>query len=172
VLAVLAALVLALGSGRIDAADLRMDALDQPAPIVGLGDGKTLQDLRGRWVLLHFWATWCHSCVSELPALDQLARRWRDRVDFFAVSIDESDPRAVDAFVAGGKVSIPIVYRHQARASERYFGWGVPVTYLVNPQGRLVGRFLGPRDWAAPGVDVEFGRLTQTAGEHVDNVNP
>lgn len=153
-------LLLALVSPLAAAGGLAMDALDQPAPVIGIGDGRTLQDLRGRWVLLHFWATWCEPCRTELPALDRLAQRWRDRIDVYAVSIDDGDPAPVAAYVAAAKLSLPVVNREVARATERYWGWGVPVSYLIDPQGQLVGRILGPRDWAASAVDDELRRLT------------
>ena len=142
----------AKGDGRFPAS-LRLDPLDQPAPALGVSNGKTLADYRGRWVVLHFWATWCAPCVKELPSLDRLSERWKDRVAFFAVSIDEDGETSVPRFIRKQNIRIPVLLFRAVRAPERYWGWGVPVTYFINPKGRLVARAMGPRAWDSEDAD-------------------
>jgi thiol-disulfide isomerase/thioredoxin len=136
-----------------------LHTLDQEAPALGLGAERTLADYRGQWVVLHFWATWCVPCVKELPGLDRLSQRWTD-IAFFAVSTDEDGERSVPAFVTRTGVRLPILLYREARAPERYWSWGVPVTYFINPEGRLVARALGPRDWDTPAADELLARMT------------
>jgi thiol-disulfide isomerase/thioredoxin len=136
---------------------LRMDELDQPAPLLGLNDGKTLADYRGQWMLLHFWATWCGPCARELPGLDRLSQRWQGRpLNVFVVSIDEDGETTVPAFFRAHDIHLPALLFRKARAPEAYWGWGVPVTYLINPEGQLVGRAMGTRDWDAPEIDQQL----------------
>jgi peroxiredoxin len=134
--------------------DMRMrpwpfDRLSEAAPEFRLDDRRTLTDLRGRWVVLHFWATWCKPCATELPAFEALHRRWRGRgVEFLAISIDDqAGAEAISRFAADRGVTMPVLIGRDLEVTDRYWGWGVPVTYFVDPQGRLAGRALGIRDW-------------------------
>ncbi|MCC7410117.1 MAG: TlpA family protein disulfide reductase [Gammaproteobacteria bacterium] len=120
---------------------------DSPAPL-------SLETLRGRAVLLHFFATWCLPCRDELPKLAGLqARLPADRIAVIAIAIDE-DAGAIAAFAAQYGRGLPV---HVARAGEvppAYWTWGVPVTYLLDAAGRFVARALGPRDWSGVTTDM------------------
>ncbi|MGK4008347.1 TlpA disulfide reductase family protein [Sorangium sp. So ce1036] len=106
--------------------------------------------LRGRPVLLHFWATWCAPCRAELPRLLELGRELEEagRLKLVAVSVDESW-EVVRAFF-GGEVP-PGVVRAGAPAVQRRFGVStLPDTFLVEEDGMMALRFTGARDWRAP----------------------
>ncbi|MFO1435206.1 MAG: TlpA disulfide reductase family protein [Gammaproteobacteria bacterium] len=155
--------VFTVASALVPAADMneiRIESMHLPAPMVGLGKSSTLRDHRGHWVLLHFWATWCASCIKELPTLDQLSDRWRDKIEVFAISIDDSNDSAVDEFVARSKLMLPVIHRREANTTASYWNWGVPVTYLIDPNGRIVARVLGPCDWASNAADRMLTGLT------------
>ncbi|MGQ0657439.1 MAG: TlpA family protein disulfide reductase [Chromatiales bacterium] len=134
-------------------AALRLDALRQPAPLLALDEGKTLADYRGRWVVLHFWATWCAPCVKELPSLDRLSERWKGRAAFFAIAIDEDGEASMRAFARRHDIHMPLLHVRLARAPESYWGWGVPITYIIDPGGQLVARAMGPREWDSAAGD-------------------
>lgn len=143
------------------AADLlAFDRLDQPAPPLVLDQGRTLADYGGRWVLLHFWATWCGPCVKEMRALDRLHRRWADKVAFFTVSIDEDGEQSVPPFLREHGIEVTTLLARDTRASDRYWRQGVPVTYLIDPEGRLVARALGVREWDTDAADRTLAALT------------
>lgn len=108
--------------------------------------------LRGRPVLLHFWATWCAPCRAELPRLLALGRQLEKagRLHLVAVSVDENWD-VVRAFF-GGEVP-PGVVRAGSPAVQRRFGVStLPDTFLVEADGRMSLRFTGARDWRAPGA--------------------
>ena len=148
--------------------DLQLDKLNQLAPDFATGDGKSLSDHRGQWVLLHFWATWCGPCRHELPALDHLYARWRDHhnIAFFAISIDTDGPEIVFDYIRKLGLQLPVLLSGAAHTPERYWSLGVPITYLVNPEGQAVARAYGPRAWDSVPGDVLLAALA--ADERTD----
>lgn len=130
---------------------IRVERLDAPAPPLTLlradGTPQTLAELRGRLVLLHFWATWCAPCRIELPALLEVGRELcgDGRCAVVAVAVDDDWP-AVRQFFAG--TIPPEVVAVTRDVAERQYGVAtLPDTYLVDAEGHLRLRFLGARDW-------------------------
>ena len=142
--------------------DLRLEKLDQPAPEINTGDGESLSRHRGQWVIMHFWATWCGPCAHELPALNNLYGRWHKHQDvaFLAISIDTESAMDVGDFVRKYGLQLPVLLSRDMHTPERYWNWGVPATYIVNPEGKLVARALGPRAWDSDAGDTLLAALT------------
>lgn len=141
---------------------LKLQHLDEPAPDFAIGGGQRLSSLGGRWVLLHFGATWCVPCRREMPALDRLYIRWHDGVDFVVVAIDEQRDGRVAAFAQSLGLHMPLLNLDAAAATPRYWTWGVPVTYLINPAGNIVARAMGDRDWDGPAAAALMQSLAGT----------
>lgn len=118
----------------------------------------SLRDLRGRAVLLDFWATWCTHCRAEAPVLDGIARRWRDRgVTVVGVDMDapgQGDPRE---FAVRHGLSYPIVHDARGDASREYRIEELPTLVLVSRDGVVVA----VRTGAADGRELD--RLVQQA---------
>ena len=116
------------------------------------GEPVVLSQQRGSVVFVNFWATWCPPCRDEAPSLERLYAKLRD--DGFrvlAVSVDAAgEEAAVDAFVLEFGLSFPILLDPGKRAHDSFGVTGVPETYLIDAQGRLAERFIGPRDWDDP----------------------
>ncbi len=122
-----------------------------PAPIFSLArlDGRgrlSLASLRGKTVVLNFWASWCNPCKREAPALEQIWRQYRGR-GVVVLGVDSGDA-ASDArrFLAAHRITYPIVVDpDELLAANRYALPGFPVTYVIDRAGRVVGqRVLGP----------------------------
>jgi len=126
----------------------------QRAPDFAVSDlqGRTvrLSALRGKVVVLNLWATWCAPCVEEMPSMDKLWTRFRDR-DFvlLAVSQDEEGRRTVEPFVAKMHLSFPIFLDPEHQVGDRFGVWGYPETFVIDRNGYVVERVIGPRDWAS-----------------------
>jgi peroxiredoxin len=127
-----------------------------PAPSFTLPDleGKPhgLADFRGRVVVLNFWATWCPPCIDEMPSLQRLHQALAERgVTVIAVSVDErfSD---VPAFVQKFDLTFSVLYDEGKKVSRKYQTFKYPETYILDREGRLKSKVVGPRDWAAPTV--------------------
>ncbi|MFN7932447.1 MAG: TlpA disulfide reductase family protein [Bryobacteraceae bacterium] len=119
-----------------------------PVPSFTLQDaaGKrvSLQQFRGKVVLLNFWATWCGGCKKELPQFDALQRRMGKRkLAVLAVSVDEKGWDVVKPFVASlGKVSYRIVLADEALARD-YAVQSLPATFLIDKQGNVAAQYTG-----------------------------
>ncbi|MCR9097815.1 MAG: TlpA family protein disulfide reductase [bacterium] len=109
-----------------------------------------LSDLRGRVVLVNFWATWCEPCESEMPAMERLYGLLpRDEFEMVAVAIDD-DESLVQGFQDEYALSFPIVLDLDQAVYQSYQTMGVPESLLIDRQGRVVERYVGPREWDAP----------------------
>ena len=112
------------------------------------GNEVSLSDFQGKWVLLTFWATWCGPCLSEMPSLQRFWERHGEAgiaVVGVAVGSPENEVRSV---VQRKGVTFPVLIDVGDRVSSRYQAWSVPVAYLVDPGGQLVGMIRGARDWS------------------------
>lgn len=115
----------------------------------------TLADFRGRVVLLNIWATWCPPCRKEMPSLDRLnAKRGGPAFEVMALSID-NDPAAVKPFYREtGIKTLRGYFDPNARASAALGAFAVPVTLLIDQNGREIGRALGPAEWDSAAVEA------------------
>ncbi len=112
-------------------------------------EGRTLRmaDLRGRVVLIDFWATWCGPCRMEIPHLIDLHRDLSSEgFTVLGISVDQKGPSVVRPFVASNKIPYPVVMADQATV-EKFGGIrAVPTAFLVDREGYIVGKYEGYRD--------------------------
>ena len=110
-------------------------------------DGKgelSIESMRGKTVVLNFWASWCGPCRDEMPLLQEGSKRWEDKNVVF-IGIDAKDVRA-DArkFLARYGVTYPNVYDGKGSTIGRYGATGFPETYFIDRSGRVRYRIAGP----------------------------
>jgi peroxiredoxin len=119
---------------------------------VKTSDGKTfrLRDHRGRIVFLNFWATWCAPCKEEMPSMERLHREYRARgLVVVAVSVD-ADPGVVTPFLQEHRVSFSVGVDPKMEVAALYGVRALPVSFLVDRDGRMTAFALGPRPWDNP----------------------
>lgn len=110
------------------------------------------QDYHGRVVLLNFWGSWCPPCREEFPSLERLQKRI-DRDDFTVLAVTVSDTAdGVERFLEGHDVPFDVLIDTSDRTADAYRAAGVPVTYLLDRQGRMIAGKAGPRAWDDPAV--------------------
>ncbi|MDX1992531.1 MAG: TlpA disulfide reductase family protein [bacterium] len=110
------------------------------------GEAVTLSDLRGRWVLVNFWATWCIPCVEEMPALQQLARNYTDTLRVLAINQRESRAE-IETFLAQHQLDLTILINPDDATLGAYQVMGLPQTVLITPQGEIDYRHFGPLEF-------------------------
>jgi len=116
----------------------------------------SLESFRGRLVVLNFWFTECAPCREEMPSLDRLARRVGGQgVEVLALSVDDEKGKverflAADAHLKGRNPAFRVLLDPQKLVPPRYGTYKYPETYLISGTGRILARFVGPRDWASP----------------------
>jgi len=110
-----------------------------------------LSDLRGKVVLLNFWATWCGPCRVEMPAMEQLYRTYpRKDFEILAVSTDPQGVAVTRPFQQENHLSFPILHDAEYRVGLTYGARSLPMTFMVDRQGVVRQQIFGARDWGAP----------------------
>ena len=148
----LAAAALLLATAACDAAQQAARAADvgatapDYAAVTLDGDSASLAALRGRAVLLNVWATWCHPCREEIPVLQALHERHAaEGLEVVGVSIDVASEReAVGEFVREFSMTYPVWLDPEGLVSNAFPAVGVPATYLIDPEGTVRWRKIGP----------------------------
>ena len=119
-----------------------------PAPdftLPGLGGGDVrLSDYRGQVVLVNFWATWCGPCRAEMPEIEQVYRAYQD-AGFVAIGVNQLEPETeVHAFVDEYQLTWVFALDQTGEVSQRWGVLGIPQSYLIDREGKIVESWLGP----------------------------
>lgn len=118
-----------------------------------------LGDFRGKVVFLNFWATWCPSCIQEMPTMEVLHRKFANRgLAIVAVSYRDS-PEEARRFTARHGLSFTVLLDRDGEVLQRYGAWGLPTTFLVDRDGFLLGKAAGYREWDGEEATALFERL-------------
>jgi peroxiredoxin len=113
-----------------------------------------MKDLRGKAVLVSFFATWCVPCQWEMPLMETLYRAYKNRgFEIVAISLDQGDAEGVRAFGQEQKLTYPVAVDPRHEAARQFAITGLPATFLIDPGGRIKGVTYGPKEW-----DGEHGR--------------
>jgi len=154
VLRLIAVLALILGlAGCYDSS--RPTRIGSAAPdfVVQDSDRKVaLHDFKGQVVVLNFWATWCAPCIEETPSLVEMAQKVKDKgVTVVGVSIDV-DGNAYHSFIKQHGVDFLTVRDPDQKAPSLYGTTGWPETFIIDRQGVLRRKFVGPVNWNDPEI--------------------
>ena len=143
------------GSPSCDSFGIQRFPEGKEAPVFSLGslDGKqvSLSEFKGKPVLITFWATWCDSCKEELPILEKFSGGKRDQLVFLLIVIDGERKKAVQKIVNAKKITLPVLLLLKEKVMDQYGvrGW-VPQTFIIDREGRLIGKTIGEKDWGSP----------------------
>ena len=142
-----------LGKGA-KAPDFTLPGLD--------GEMVRLADQKGKVVFLNIWATWCPPCVDEMPSMEKLYQKLKgEDFEILAVSIDKQGAEAVLPFMKKHDLSFTALIDSKESLKYKYQTTGVPETFIIDRNGIVVERVIGPRDWAAPDAIGFFRNLIQ-----------
>lgn len=119
----------------------------------------TLRQFRGNVVVLNFWATWCPPCVEELPSMISMQGRMRERgVTVLAVSIDV-DAAMYHRFIKEHGVNLLTVRDPEQKSSSLYGTFGWPETYIIDRNGVIRRKLVGPVDWNSAEITEFLSKL-------------
>jgi cytochrome c biogenesis protein CcmG/thiol:disulfide interchange protein DsbE len=130
------------------------------APVFRVADGRQSVDLaklRGRVVVLNFWATWCTPCIDELPSLAAMQRKL-PQVVVVAISSDEDDT-VYRQFLVVNRVEFLAVRDASTRVPRMYGTVKIPETYVIDRQGVLRRKFVSAQDWTSAEILDYLGKL-------------
>ena len=152
--ALLVASTLAAFTSTLFASELKRWTGNPAAPPIELpttdGAQMSLQQLRGKVVLVNFWATWCEPCITELPSLQRLRDMLAaDGFEVLAVNYQEG-PARIDAFVRKAELSLPVVRDTDGSVAKSWNARVFPASYLVDRDGRIRYAIGGATDWTDP----------------------
>ena len=175
---VAAALYMALASGAIaasaDIAALREGDMkklivhDTPEAVTNasfqLADDAgtaTLEDYRGKYILINFWATWCAPCRKEMPMLSALQEEFGgERFEVLTIATGRNSPQGIAKFFKEMKIdNLP---RHQdpkQQLASQMGIFGLPITVIIDPEGREIARLRGDADWTSDSAKAIISRL-------------
>ena len=114
------------------------------------GDEVALDGLKGKHILLKFWATWCPSCLEELPMMQKFSEGRRDQLVILLAAIDGEKEKKLQRLVKENKITLPVLLDPKAKTARSYGVNFVPVSFFINREGLIVGTLLGERDWVSP----------------------
>ena len=107
-----------------------------------------LKELRGRVLLVNFWATWCLPCQWEMPLMEKLYQAYRDRgFVVVAISVDQQGAAVVKPFVEQRKLTYPVLLDTKLEGVAKFGLLGIPATFLVGADGLIKGVTYGPKEW-------------------------
>ncbi len=137
------------------AGDMRKLAIHgEPAevPQIALTDladaDRTLAEWHGQWVVVNFWATWCAPCLGEMPTLSRLAE---GGIPVITVATGRNPPAAIERFFAeAGIDNLPILRDPRSELARSLGILGLPVTLILDPEGREAARLIGDAAWDTP----------------------
>ncbi len=136
--------------------------IGEPAPSFTL-PSKTapvsLNQFRGKVVLLNFWATWCPPCLQEMPSLEKLNQKMKGKeFELLAVNVDEEGWLAIERFLRKIPVTFTIVIDPRGDVATEYGTQRLPESFLIDKNGVVVQKYLGPRDWTDEKIISEINR--------------
>lgn len=142
--------------------DIPMEVSD--APFVTADGDLTLQDFEGKHVLLNFWATWCAPCRKEMPMLSDIQTELGgDDFQVVTLATGRNMPVAIDKFFDSIEVDNLTKYRDPKTDVARDMAvFGLPLTVILNPEGKEIARLRGDADWASDSAKAVLEALINT----------
>ena len=135
-----------------------------PAPdfiLPGLnGELISLSEFKGNVVLVNIWATWCPPCVYEMPSMEKLHQQFKnEKFKILAISIDSQGAKAVAPFMKNHNLTFQALIDPAGTIRTSYGINSIPQSFIIDKQGHLLKKIIGPIDWATPEVFRFFREL-------------
>jgi peroxiredoxin len=134
--------------------EIKKIEIGKPAPDFVLqdvsGDTWKLSSLKGKAVFINFWASWCKPCRDEMPSMEALNKAMAGQPFQMLAIVFNDDLDTANRFARGLGVTFPVLVNPEPELTEAYMITGVPETFLIDADGILRHRFIGPYNWDTP----------------------
>ncbi len=128
----------------------------EPSPDFTLTDLRggdwQLSSLKGKVVFINFWATWCPPCIRELPSMEALNKRMVNEPFQMLTILYNDRPELGQSLVNKSGYTFPVLIDPDSTVAREYGLTGVPETFIIDTEGILREKFIGPSDWNSPGA--------------------
>ncbi len=136
------------------------------APSITLEDLKgkkvELKSFKGKVIFLNFWATWCGPCKEEMPSMEALYQQFKEKdFVFLTISVDYEGTKPVKEFIEKRRYTFPVLVDQKNETLDLYDVKGIPTTFIIDKQGRMLGKAIGPRNWQSPEITSLLKQLTE-----------
>lgn len=131
------------------------------------GERVSAKAYRGKWVLLNFWATWCEPCRREMPSMERLAIKMKDRPFVLLAASVDSNWRIIRRFFQTHKtlkyksLRMRLLWDKGGENARRYGTLKFPETYLIDPQGKVRQKYIGPKEWDSPKILAQLKAMVR-----------
>lgn len=120
----------------------------------------SLADFKGKVLFINFWATWCQPCREEMPSMEELFKHFMDNKDFVMLTIlFRDDPQTGINYLKQNGFNFPVMLDEEGQTARAYGLTGVPETYIVDKEGILREKIIGPYQWDSPEALELISRL-------------
>ena len=137
------------------------------------GRPTSLSEFRGKIVFINFWTTWCLACVVEMPSMEKLHQKFKDK-DFvmLAVNLQESASK-IRQFFKEYKLTFLALLDTTGDVGAAFGIRSIPMTFILDKNGRITGKVLGPREWESKDAIALFEYLTDStvASSNLESIN-
>jgi len=116
------------------------------------GEIQRLSDFKGKVVIVNFWATWCPPCRAEMPSMQRAWNEIQDKgVVMLAVHVGGNEDK-IWSFVGDYDLDFPVLIDPKSKVADAWPMKGLPSTFVIDPEGRIVYRAIGAREWDDPAI--------------------
>ncbi len=118
-------------------------ACNKPDAYDTTGQAIYLKDYRGKWIILNYWADWCHPCYLEIPVLNHLYQEHKDNMIVFGINFDDLPQEKLEDFISKNNVQYPLLTSDLGKLFGIHNITTLPTTFVISPEGKIVHELYG-----------------------------
>jgi peroxiredoxin len=132
------------------------------------GEKVQLKNFKGKVVFLNFWATWCGPCKEEMPSMNALHQQFKDKgFVFLTISVDYEGKERVTKFMEKHRYDFKVLLDPSGKTLSLFEINRIPATIIIDKEGRIIGKVIGPRDWGCSDVLALIDQLLNKPSQRI-----